>query len=139
MNLSGKWKGVIVYGPEYEEDENQELYFTVDITQDLEQFTGIAKDTSGLGCNPDSATIKGFVDNNTISFVKQYASTLTFDENGNEVVEKGKPSPIVNYWGEYDTTLHKFVGGWEICVDAQQFGEGWFEEVFTGTWSMQRF
>lgn len=138
MNISGKWKGVIVYGPEYEELENQELHFTAEFTQNLDEFTGIAKDVSGIGCNPDTASIRGFIENQSISFIKQYTSTLLLGENGQEL-DRNTPGPEINYWGEYDINLHQFSGHWEIYTEPEALDDGWIEYICSGTWTMKRF
>lgn len=138
MNLNGQWKGIIIYGPDYGELENKELYFSANISQNLEIFSGVSVDTGGVGANPDKAVINGFIDGNEISFVLQYASTAWFDENNKVVIEKNKPGPEINYWGTFDPLTNMVEGHWEIVISSEQVGYGWLDDIATGTWSMQR-
>lgn len=137
-NLNGQWKGKVIYGPDYGELENKELYFSVDITQNLDTFTGIALDTGGVGANPNKAAINGFVDGNEISFVMQYSSTARFDENNKVVIEKDKPSPEINYWGTFDPLTNVIEGNWEIVINSEQIGYGYLDDIATGSFSMRK-
>lgn len=136
-NLSGQWKGTIVYSEDYVDLEGEELYFTLEITESAGTFKGIAWDTGGVGVNPDKATVKGFVEGDEISFLKQYGSTLIY-ENGKETLEKDKPSAEVNYWGTIDREANRVEGHWEIIVDSQKAGDGWFDDIITGSFTMQK-
>ncbi len=138
MNLSGHWTGTIFYGPEYGDWENKELHFKMTIHQTGDTFTAIAIDTGGVGCNPDAAEISGFISKDKISFTKQYKSTLTYDEHGQVVVLKNKPSPIVEYAGDIDVKLDKMSGDWQIDVLIKQYKDEWLDETFTGHWTMTR-
>jgi hypothetical protein len=137
-NLHGHWEGTIIYGPGYGENENKELYFNIDIVQTKDTFTGTAVDTRGVGVNPDNALIKGFVEDNEVSFVKQYASTLWFDENNTEILLKDKPSPEINYWGTFDSVTNSIKGNWEIIITGKETEEGWLVDIATGTFTMRR-
>ncbi|MES2285622.1 MAG: hypothetical protein V4547_08035 [Bacteroidota bacterium] len=137
-NLNGNWKGIIIYGPEYRNLENKELYFSLEIKQEEETFTGTAIDTSGIGTNPDIAEVRGFIEANEISFVKQYKSTLWFDENYSVIIEKDKLGPEINYWGTFDPLTGTMEGNWEIVVDSQQIGQGYLDNICTGTWTMRK-
>ncbi|MBL7901146.1 MAG: hypothetical protein JNK73_04055 [Bacteroidia bacterium] len=138
MNLTGQWKGIITFGPEYGDWEDKELYFSMDLRQTGLIIEGTAVDTGGVGCNPDIADIKGFVDGDSISFRKQYRSTVTEDENGIEIVEKGKPSPEVEYIGTIDRSFDKIEGEWQINVAVQKLKDAWLDETWTGQWEMSR-
>jgi len=138
ININGQWKGVITYGPEYDELENSELYFSIDIKQTADTFTGVAHDTGGVGTNPDKALVNGFVEGNSINFTKQYQSTLIIEEDGTETVLRGKPAPEVHYWGTFDQLTNTLEGEWEISVYAEKFADGYFDDVFRGTWKASR-
>lgn len=138
MNLSGHWQGIILYGPEYGDWENKELLFEMTIKQSGDTFTAIAIDTGGIGRNPDEAEINGFISGYNISFTKQYKSTLTYDEQGQVIVLKNKPSPIVEYTGVFDSLLDKVSGEWQIDILVKQLKDEWLDETFTGHWTMTR-
>lgn len=138
MNLTGHWTGTIFYGPEYGEWENKELHFKMTIHQTDDTFTAVSTDMGGVGCNPDTAEISGFVSANQISFTKQYGSTLTYDEKGQVVVLKNKPSPTVEYTGKIDAIHHRINGNWRIDVLIKHYKDEWLDETFTGRWTMTR-
>jgi hypothetical protein len=138
MNLSGHWKGIILYGPEYGEWEGKELFFEMTIKQTDDTFKAIAIDTGGIGCNPDEADIEGFISEDSISFTKQYRSTLTYDEKGQVAVLKNKPSAIVDYTGVFNSQFDKVSGEWQIDVLIKQLKDEWLDETFTGHWTMTR-
>jgi hypothetical protein len=138
ININGHWEGKIIYGAEYDKLEHKELYFSMDIIQDLDAFTGIALDKEGIGVNPDKATIKGFIDGNEISFVKQYESTAWFDENDLVVIEKNKLSPEINYFATFDPLTNVIEGHWDVVISSQPFGNDWLDDISTGSFSMRR-
>ena len=137
FDITGHWKGIITYGPEYEDWENKELYFSVDLFQDNDIINGIASDTGGIGVNYDKAKIKGFIENYEISFIKQYDTVTWTDETG-EITDIEKPGPEINYTGTYNPISNSFEGQWEICILVRQIGDTWLDEVWTGTWTMTR-
>lgn len=110
----------------------------MDLRQTGSTIDGTSVDTGGVGCNPDVADIKGFIDGNTISFRKQYRSTVTEDENGAEIIEKGRPSPEVEYIGTIDRTIYKIEGEWQINIAVQALKDTWLDETWAGHWVMTR-
>jgi hypothetical protein len=138
MNLSGHWTGTIFYGPEYGDWENKELHFKMIIHQTGDTFTASSTDIGGIGCNPDTADISGFISTHKINFTKQYKSTLTYDEQGQVIVLKNKPSPIVEYTGDINLALDKIIGDWQINLLVKQYADEWLDETFNGRWTMTR-
>jgi hypothetical protein len=137
-NLFSRWKGVLVYGPEYDDMEGVELFFTMNILQDKDSFTGTAVDTGGAGITPGEATIRGFIDKNEISFVKQYNASWEYDHQGIAVPVPGKPGPEIVYTGIYDPHSGEISGDWEISLDEQPVGYGYLSMILTGTFRMAR-
>ncbi|MFI5140804.1 MAG: hypothetical protein ACHQII_00485 [Bacteroidia bacterium] len=138
INITGQWTFVIVYGPEYGEQENQELYFDAEFIQDKDLFTGTGRDTGGSGASPDIATIKGFLEDDEISFIKQYTTNHYIDEEGKITIDKNVPGPEINYYGSFNKLNGMFEGHWEMLMGSQKYGEGWFDDMATGTWAMKR-
>jgi hypothetical protein len=138
IDLTGYWEGVIILGPQYGDKASMELFFSIEIKQEDESFTGIAKDIKGIGCNPDVAMVKGFVDENNISFTKEYLSTVIIDENGNEILQKGVLSPEISYTGVYDAASGSCEGEWEMYINSIKTTTGWIEDLLGGTWKMTR-
>lgn len=136
--LEGQWTGVITYGPEYGEFEGKELYFEAQFIQTADTFNGTAIDTGGAFPQEEEATISGFIEEDEISFVKQYPYDGIIEEDGTVISDKNKPGPEINYFGKYNALNGTFEGTWEIATDAFEYGYGWFENVATGTWTMKR-
>jgi hypothetical protein len=81
MNLTGAWKGFYVYGPEYgEELHNEKVQFIIHLNYNEGTFEGTSIDIDGVGSNFEKATIKGFIENGFISFIKQYPFSMMFEE-----------------------------------------------------------
>lgn len=136
--LEGQWIGIITYGPEYGEFEGKELFFAANFIQTADTFTGTAIDTGGAFPNEEEATISGFLEEDKISFVKQYPYEGFIEEDGTVTTNKDKPGPEIHYIGKYNTLTNSFEGTWEIAMDEFQYGDGWFENIATGTWTMKR-
>lgn len=135
INLKGLWTFVIVYGPEYGDVENQELIFEAEFSQDDDTFTAVGVDKSGVGMSPDLAKIKGFLDGNDISFVKQYEYSHYVTDDGETVVDKSDKGHDINYFGTYDSLNNLFYGDWDITSRPKGLG---FDITATGTWIMRR-
>lgn len=51
MNLSGKWKGSLVYGDRYHK-KGLRLHFSMSLQEKKDTFYGEAKDLNGAGLHP---------------------------------------------------------------------------------------
>jgi hypothetical protein len=135
--LTGTWTGIIIYGPEYGDIENEELFFSAE----LNCTDGIILGTS-VDLNEEyetgTATINGFLKNNLISFIKQYEFDSYYDETGKVIVDKSKKGPEINYQGQYDSIKNTIEGHWEIIYDVRKQGENLLEYVLTGTFRMKK-
>lgn len=137
--FSGKWKGEFVYGPEYGDLEGEKASFIlfVDKSEDW-GFEGRIFDIDGVGVNPNVATVKGFVENGEISFVKQYPVAQTFLEDGTTQFESDKASPEIHYSGKYSGAEKLFRGVWEIeWREINQDGYP-YDQYCSGTWEMRQ-
>ncbi len=139
MNIQGQWTGTIIFGKEYADLENKELYFDMDIiTQNnSSQITGSAIDIGGVGVSSDPAVINGSFSGNEISFIKQYASFHYYD-NGKTIIDKSQPGSEIHYSGHYDDLEHQFYGNWIIKWKAKLIGVIPINYINTGTWIMRR-
>lgn len=138
MNINGKWKGTVIYGKEYREHMNSELYFEVEITQNNELFTGIAIDTGGVGTSPDKANLNGRFDGKEISFVKQYESYHYSNRKWETIIDKTRSGPEIKYTGSYNEKEQCFCGDWIIRSTAKLLGFILIKYKNTGTWVMKR-
>ena len=138
ININGQWTFVIVYGEDYGEDAGKEVFCDAEFIQDNDTFTATSFDTGGFGTNPDKATLTGFIDGDTISFVKQYASYHYQDENGQTIIDKSVPVPEINYFGTYNKQDNTFSGDWDMVLGSQQIAGSWLDESCGGTFIMKR-
>ena len=135
INLSGLWTFVIVYGPEYGENKGEKLIFEAEFSQSDDMFTAVGIDKDGVGMSPDLAKIKGFLDGDKISFVKQYEFSHYASGDGKTIVDNNNPGHEINYFGTYDAVNNLFYGDWDITTRPKGF---WYDITCTGTWTMER-
>ena len=138
--LSGTWIGRFVYGPEFGKDMHGERVQFRFFLEDLEngQFKGTSVDIEGPGANMNTATIRGFLTGDFISFTKQYPQYFIIDENGMTLVDTSKPQPRLSYSGQYNSRMKSFRGEWELWANEELAGESSIVDIFTGTWEMTR-
>lgn len=134
----GQYQGYYRYGPEYGEIvEGKEVEFRMFIDQVFNyQFSGKVIDWDGFGAEGEVAFVSGFVQDDMISFVKQYDRSFIIDEFGVSSIVENQPGHKVEYEGHYDVATRSFIGTWEIKVDSEDLGDFIVEELVTGTWRM---
>ena len=135
INFSGQWVGHFAYGSEYGDDlAGEKVQFRIFVDDFKEgQFSGRSVDLEGVGSNFEVAKIKGYIDQNFISFTKEYPHYYGFDEEGNVLQDKDRQHPLVAYSGEYDQRTKAFAREWELTNEIEPLGDGWLEEICTGT------
>lgn len=138
--LNGQWMGHFTYGSEYGEELNGEkVQFRLFIEwHENGQFRGKSIDLEGIGANFEIAQVKGFLQENFISFTKEYPHFYGVDENGRISHNEEQPHPVVCYEGQFDEYLKIFRGEWELEIDIKPFGEDWAIDVYRGTWEIRR-
>ncbi|MBN8695322.1 MAG: hypothetical protein J0L87_02225 [Bacteroidetes bacterium] len=137
--LSGKWKGEYILGPEYEKNEGRSVEFILELTEDEDgSIRGICIDSDTKSLFSEPIIVLGFVDNDIISFTKKYPFSYYLDENGQAIIDKETDHPEIIYSGEYDHEKNIFKGDFELIIDSQQFGYGFFDDSLTGTWTMSK-
>jgi hypothetical protein len=138
LNLPHTWTGVIHYGKNYRRLKDKEIYFELEIKQDGEKITGISMDTGGFGASPDPATIKGEINENKISFIKQYSSRHFLNSKGEMIVDKSQPGPEIFYTGIYNDEDESFSGDWLMKIKFKLFKLLPLTFNFGGSWTMKR-
>jgi hypothetical protein len=131
------WTGYYTYG-EGHPDAGKEL--TVPFTIEWELENGIINgnciddETKTLFSRP--ATIRGFIEDDMISCIKQYPTAWSKDENGTAYIIDEKPAPEIHYSGVW--AADHYEGEWEMTETALT-EEGDLEEYYsTGGWRMQQ-
>ena len=133
----GQWQGFFRYGPEYGnlEDAEAEFRLFVENVQDG-QFTGRIIDWNGTGANGEVAMVTGYVNDDFISFTKQYHHFHIIDDFGNTEELPDQPGHLVDYEGYYNYKTSSFVGTWAIVMVVAHTPEMTQELTMTGTWHM---
>jgi hypothetical protein len=138
IDITGAWRGEIIYGRKYRQYEGRTLFFEAEFTQNGNSIQGNSVDTGGVGANPDPAEITGSIRKNKISFVKQYSTLAYMDEEGNNVIDRSQAGPEIYYFGIYDEQTGMFSGIWEYRIKVKFL---WIIPSLYragGVWSMTR-
>ena len=138
--IVGQWYGIFNYGPEYGpglEGENVIFSFLIHELPNG-QFKGKCIEFGGIGASDEISIIQGFIEDDFISFTKEYQTYTSFDENYNEVPYTGPLPPRISYRGNYDPTNNTYKGTWELWSNEESYGYGTFVDVTTGIWEMGR-
>lgn len=138
ISFTGQWEGEFVYGSDYGDLEGEMVSFMLFLEGRGNQFEGKAFDIDGVGAQSEVATVRGFYEKGTISFIKQYPLAQEFQEDGSLKVIENKKPPEIHYNGEYYEGLKMFKGKWEMVWAEEKVGEGYYEYINTGTWQMKR-
>tara|TARA_B100000683_G_scaffold85622_1_gene84492 strand:+ start:53 stop:487 length:435 start_codon:yes stop_codon:yes gene_type:complete len=138
MDLNGDWQGIIIYGNGPKKIRGQKLFFEAQIKQQKQTFTGLAKDTVGLGIHPEPAKLEGEINGNQISFTKQYPSFHYVGKKESVKFEESLKGPKIKYFGSIDTELETIEGVWEMKSKWYIFGLFPSTSKQYGTWSLKR-
>jgi hypothetical protein len=140
VSLAGQWFGYFSYGPEYGEQlEGERVIFSLLIQEIFNnKFKGKCIELEGRGASTEVSHIEGFIENNFISFRKEYSTYYTLDESGNEGKHLPFLHPRLSYTGSFNQSNETFSGTWEIIANEIPAGEGTFADVFTGHWEISR-
>jgi hypothetical protein len=138
MDITGKWKGTIIYGKAYNALHDKKLFFEIDILQDNDKITGTSVDTGGVGTSLDAASIIGTMVENEINFIKQYSSLHSYSRDGQTTIDKSKPGPEIKYTGLYDENKKSFSGSWMMTVVHKILSVIPIKSSASGTWSMRK-
>lgn len=138
MDINGKWKGYYEYGvgyllPYFGNRVEIEVTFTVD---NSEYITGSVSETPSDLSVDAVASLKGFIDESLISFIKTYPVLPEIDENGNVVLKKGTLE--IQHTGFIDEEYKAIYGDW-IIEDSfvNENGQTEFTDL-TGIWFLKK-
>lgn len=134
------WKGFFSYLQGYEiVDGYLEIPFKMNLTFNGDSFTGTTIDSESEHVFTEPILVKGFIDNDKISFVVNYPYFYFKDENGNVLVDKSLKHPTIEYLGFYDEIEQKFSGTWEMIIYEEKISKDqYMEEVANGAFEMYR-
>jgi len=139
MNIEGKWKGYYEYGVGYQlpffgSRVEIEVDFKVD---NDENITGTISETpSDFSVNAE-ATIKGFIDQSLISFIKSYPFYPMIDPENNKI-EFEDGALDIQHTGFIDKENKAIYGEW--LIEEKFINEEGQNDISyeTGTWLVRR-
>lgn len=137
MNLTGNWQGFYEYGSGYDLPYfGQRVHIKASITDVNGSFTGeIVEDGSVFSVKLE-ATIKGFIEDGFISFVKKYPKRPIIVEYSTRInYESG--SLEIEHEGIVDEQNNSIYGNWFIIETiTDEFGA--FENTSQGIWLLTK-
>jgi hypothetical protein len=133
--MTEKLKGHFVYGEPYPDPiKGTSVSFEVEWTLIDGIINGICVDDEGKKVFDTPASIRGFIDDNTISFIKKYPKYFEIDETGNTRISDELPAPEIHYYGLIID--NHFEGDWTITTEyVLENGEIEYYDC-TGTWTL---
>jgi len=133
MNLIDNWKGYYEYGEGYSLPQfGERVTIYVNLQGNNENFIGTLREETSEHSVPLEATIKGFSEDNFISFIKKYPKFPTLQKLGssNIVMESGQLE--IEHAGFIDVEYDSIYGSWTITDKDDH------ENIVYGTWLLKR-
>ena len=133
------WKGNYCY---LNEEGNEIDPFDFEITANLiaSSFEGTAIEGEFSKVSEEPIYVKGFFDNDVISFVKTYPFGWDVDQGGEVQLHLDKPGHDVTYFGRLNPETLFWEGEWEIESESQlapKNSEIILSEYLFGNWKMK--
>lgn len=118
-DLQGAWEGFYTYSDDYpKEYQFIKEYFTLELSVKGEILEGTIIDSLVDQYFDQPATVRGFLENNVLTLIKQYPHWMETGENGKIILDPTKPSHEIHMVGTLTTSWFSrryFVeGSWDI-------------------------
>ncbi|MFX1705662.1 hypothetical protein PV783_16970 [Chitinophaga sp. CC14] len=140
ISITGQWRGHYVYGPEYGEKWlGSKVAFELSLTDIGDNnFQGTCLDIDSPISLNNPAVIKGFTEEDFISFTKEYNQFFTINGDNQVVPRSQLKKPDLSYYGHYDPVSETYSGDWELIGREHAHPDGDYLEIATGTWEMKK-
>ena len=133
------WKGVFTYNDGYDEaDQYIDIDFKLELIFTDKSFIGISVDSESQGIFDKPAEVKGFVDDEKISFILIYPCYYYKDDNGQIVLDRESRHPDIYYLGFWENEKNWVRGTWEMKIYEEKDGDDYIVELATGEFEMRR-
>lgn len=133
------WKGIFTYNDGYDEvDQYINVGFQLELIFNDNSFVGTSIDLESQHIFDKPAAVKGFVDDEKISFVLTYPCYYYKDENGTIVLDKEAKHPEIHYLGYWEADQKSICGIWEMKVYEEKNADGYLEALANGGFEMRR-
>ena len=128
VHLKQIWKRFFSYLEGYDtSDQYKEVEFTMEITLMENSFVGISTNSESKNAFNQPATVKGFIEDDKISFIMKYPCAYFKDENRKIVLNRSSDHPDIHYLGFLDD--NKTSANWEMTVYEEKYLDDYLEEV----------
>jgi hypothetical protein len=140
IELEGQWFGFYSYSEEYGETLSGEKVVMSLLFEKVfnNKFTGKCIELSGVGASEEISQIEGFIENDFISFKKEYQTYYQFEEDGTIKKIEDSGTHELSYEGVYDFDTKAFSGIWEIWFNERAHGEYNYVRIGEGTWELSK-
>lgn len=109
------WKGKYAYEEDFPIEDSFDFELKVQYNEG--SFQGIAIEEEFTKLSGESANVKGFIEEDYISFVKTYPFKFEELEDGTVAVDRSEMGHRVEYDGYFNMELNRWEGHWEIVFD----------------------
>ncbi|WP_299335058.1 hypothetical protein [uncultured Psychroserpens sp.] len=134
-----EWKGSFTYLEGYETIQQYiDVEFTLEIDITNNSFIGISSDSESKDLFDKPATVKGFIDENKISFVMNYPCLYYKDETGTMRLDQSSEHPDIHYLGFFNDDKTQVNGNWEMTLREEKYMDGYLENIANGEFEMRR-
>lgn len=139
IHLKQYWKGYFTCLDGYETIEQyKQVEFTMEINLTENSFIGTSTDAESIDAFDQPAAVKGFIDDDKMSFVMKYPCAYYKDDLGNIKLNKSYQHPDIHYLGFFDDDKQSVKGNWEMTVNEERYGDGFLEDLFNGEFEMRK-
>jgi len=133
------WKGTFTYNEGYDEiDQYIVVNFKMELVFNANSFVGTSTDSESENLFDQPIKVKGFIDDEKISFTLNYPFNYYKDENGIIILNKEIKHPEIHYLGFWEDDKRSISGTWEMTTNEEKYLDGYLEEFTTGEFEMRR-
>lgn len=138
LELSGKWIGFYEYGLGYELPYfSQRVKYQIEITSEGQDIIGTTSEEKSEFSVDSKATIKGFVDDDLVSFIKTYPIKSIIDEDDN-LIKLSKGEQLIHHTGFLDREQMTMYGLWTIELHTLEKNEHYEPQQVEGIWLLKK-
>lgn len=133
------WKGTFTYNEGYDEiDQYKSVNFKMEIVFNDNSFVGTSTDSESESLFNEPAKVKGFTDDEKISFTLNYPCSYYKNDDGKIVLDEENKHPEIHYLGFWEEDKNSVSGNWEMKMYEEKYGDDYLEELATGEFEMRR-
>tara|TARA_R110002049_G_scaffold43826_10_gene128808 strand:+ start:344 stop:802 length:459 start_codon:yes stop_codon:yes gene_type:complete len=133
-----RWEGCFLYLVEnINYDVPIVVGFSILVEIKNDSFIGTHSDEESAHLFDEDSIIKGYLEDNFISFTLNYPYLYFIDDYGNHKTDKSKDHPEIHYFGNFDMETNSYIGSWELYEEFKNnFGDTIIDK-FASTWDFK--